>query len=334
MRLLCVGGRQKRNAVSLDESQHFEAAVLAEVDTARDSVRLVHEYVSPREAAPDASPSFVFKAATRVGDELYVCTQTEVLIYALPGLQLAGYVSLPRFNDVHHVRPRADGTLLVASTGLDAIVHVDREGRILGEHPVLPPDRRKSFDPAVDWRKVSTTKPHASHPNYVFELDGRIWATRFEQRDAVCVEDLGQTIPIGLERPHDGIEFDGELYFSTVDGHLVMVDASTRKVSRAYDLRVLARRSLPLGWCRGIHVFSRYDVLVGFTRLRPIRIVDHLRWMAHKLVGEETRSLPTRIARFDLARGVCTAEWNLEGAGMNAVFSIHPVGGRPSGSPA
>jgi hypothetical protein len=324
MRVLAVGGRQKRNAIGQPEWKFFQCGVITEIDLDTGAMRVMREYVSPSSAVPEDSPSIVFKAGTQVGDRLHVCTQTELLTFRLPDVEPVGYVSLPCFNDVHHVRPRHDGTFLVANTGLDNVLHLDAHGAILREWPVLPPHQQKQFDPAVDYRKWPTTKPHLSHPNYVFELDGRIWATRFEQRDAVCVEDTTQCIPIKLERPHDGIEFEGELYFTTVDGHLVMVDVATRSMSRAYDLARLTRAHLPLGWCRGIHVLSRTDVLVAFSQLRPIRVVDNLRWMVHKLLGKETRSLPTRIARFDLARGRCTAEWNVETVGMNAIFSIHP----------
>jgi hypothetical protein len=323
-RILAVGGRQKRDAIGQDESKHYECAVMAEVDCETGAVKLLHEYRSPPQVIPSRAPSIVFKSATQLGNTLYACTQTEVLIYKLPEAEIVGSISLPRFNDVHHVRPRADGSLLVVSTGLDCVLHLDSEGRLIREWPVLPPDLQKKFDPALDYRRVSTTKPHASHPNFVFELAGQIWVTRFEQRDAVCIEDMTQRIPIGIERPHDGTEFAGELYFTTVDGHLVMVDVRSRQVSRLYDLAAFSDRDLPLGWCRGIHVLSQADVLVGFSRLRPMRWVDNLRWMVHRLRGNETRSLPTRIARYDLARGACIAEWDLESVGMNTIFSIHP----------
>jgi len=55
-----------------------------------------------------------------------------------------------------------------------------------------------------------------------------------------------------------------------------------------------------------------------------MRWVDNLRWMVHRLRGNETRSLPTRIARYDLERGACIAEWELESVGMNTIFSLHP----------
>ena len=80
------------------------------------------EYQSPAEARANENSSNVFKAGTLIGDTLYACTSTEVLIFKLPEFKQIGYISLPCFNDVHHVTPSSDGNLLVASTGLDMVV--------------------------------------------------------------------------------------------------------------------------------------------------------------------------------------------------------------------
>ena len=106
---------------------------------------------------------------------------------------------------------------------------------------------------------------------------------------------------------------------------MVVANAETHAVARSFDLTAIAGSALPLGWCRGIHVLARDDVLVGFSRLRLTRFKDNLRWVVNRARGLETRSLPTRVARFDLAAGRLVAEWDVEAAGLNAIFSIHPV---------
>lgn len=325
VKLLIAGGRQKHEAADLEEWHRYERAVLLELDCELGAARTRLEHASPPDALPDDGGSILFKAGTLAGDRLYACTQTEVMVYGLPALERIAYVSIDRFNDLHHVRPRADGSLLVASTGLDSVVHLSPSGALLREWPVLAPELAKPRPRGVDYRKVATTKPHAAHPNFVFELDGRVWATRFEQRDAVCVEDLASRIAIDTERPHDGVAHEGELYFTTVDGHVVVADGARRSVVRRHDLNAVVAAGRPLGWCRGLHVLARDEVLVGFSRIRATRFKDNLRWLAHRALGEETRALPTRVAHFDLARGRLLREWTVEDAGLNAIFSIHAI---------
>ena len=143
------------------------------------------EYESPPEHCPEGAPSHVFKSATIQGDTAWLCTQTEVLICDLPSFAIRRVISLPCFNDLHHVAPAPDGRLFVAVTGLDAVAELSPRRR------APAPDQRARrlawdrFSPNVDYRKVPTTKPHQSHPNYVFFLDGQPWVTRFQQRDAV-----------------------------------------------------------------------------------------------------------------------------------------------------
>ena len=323
MKLYLVGGTQKPEAADLEEWHRYERAVIAELDCETGRSRVAFEHRSSPDVLPADGGSVLFKAATRSGDLLYACTQTEVLVLSLPHFERVAWLSHERFNDVHHVRPRADGTLLVADTGLDCVLQLAADGTLLNEWSVLPPGEARAWSHDIDYRKLATTKPHAAHPNYTFEVDGRVWATRFEQRDAVCVEDFSHRIAIDVERPHDGVLYDGELYFTTVDGRVVVADPVQRRVVRAFDLNAIWRSELPLGWCRSVWVVARDEVLVGFSRIRLTRFKDNLRWAVNRARGRETRALPTRVARVDLARGALVGEWSVEDVGLNAIFSIH-----------
>src|SRR4029079_9381251 len=95
-------------------------------------------------------------------------------------------VSLPFFNDVHHVRPSGDGNILVANAGLEMVLELDGAGRVLQAWNVLGEDPWRRIDPHVDYRWIST-KPHRAHPNFLFYLDDELWATRFHQGDAVSL---------------------------------------------------------------------------------------------------------------------------------------------------
>jgi hypothetical protein len=323
--LYVVGGRQKPGATGRTPEWHlWGGGLIVEVDLARGEVRPCAEYVSPPEAcAAEDDPSIVFKAGTLDGDRFYACTQTELLVYSVPDFRRVGYVSLPRFNDLHHVRPGRDGTLLVANTGLDTVVEVTPEGAVRREWSVLGEDVWQRFSVEVDYRRVATTKPHHAHPNFVFEVRGEIWTTRFLQRDAICLTRPGWRIPLEGAPNHDGEVLGDRVYFTSVDAHVVIADAVTLRKERDVDLNAIAGDDAPLGWCRGLAVLDEDHVAVGFSRLRPTRFRENLRWLKHKLGGSGLGLAPTRIVVFDLTRGKRCWEQDLEGAGMNIVFSVH-----------
>ena len=203
--LYLLGGRQRKllfkNAV---EQRLYEAALILRVDTSLETAFLEVEYKSPPEARASDESSHVFKSATLAGNTLYTCTSTEVLLFEVPGFRRIGYVSLPCFNDLHHVTPTHDGHILVANTGLDMVVKFTLEGQILAEWNVLGGDPWSRFSRNVDYRKVDSTKPHQSHPNGVFQLGEEVWVTRLSQKDAICLTSPGRRIDIEVQRPHDG----------------------------------------------------------------------------------------------------------------------------------
>jgi hypothetical protein len=200
--LYLTGGRQKSR--SLDEWHAYERAVILRVAPDQSEVTCPVEYVSPPEVCPDADPSFIFKAPSLHGDRLFVPTNTEILIYEVPALRRAGYLSLPCFNDVHHVCVSPAGNLLVVSTGLDIVMEMTQDGRILREWSALGGNTWERFSRETDYRKVETTKPHASHPNHVWHDGEEIWVSRFKQRDAICLTRPGRRIEFwrGSSRRH------------------------------------------------------------------------------------------------------------------------------------
>lgn len=338
--LWVVGGEQKSTLRQQNEWNKFGAAVVARVEpesgTRKAAIERVLEYTSPPEHCPDDRPSFVFKAATIAGDTAWLCTQTEVLECALPSFAIRRVISLPCFNDLHHVAPGPEGTLFVAVTGLDAVAEISRDGELLRLVSVLGGSPWDRFSPTVDYRKVPTTKPHLSHPNYVFFLDGRPWVTRFEQRDAVPLDGPGEVgaggarFAVGGAGIHDGVAAaaSGRIFFTTVDGHLVDFDRAGGE-RRDLDLNALLESDRlapenpaerPLGWCRGVLPLEG-RAWVGFTRLRPTLLHRNLSWIRH---GFRDVRLPTRIALYDLERPALLREIDVEAAGLNAVFSIHP----------
>lgn len=332
---LVIGGTARPDQARRREWEHFEKGVVLSVDRTTHAVKKLHEYSSPPEVCPDI-PSVVFKAGTLRGERLYLCTQTEVLVYRLPDFVLEQYVSLPCFNDLHHVTPTNRDTILAVVTGLDLVVEIDRDGNVTEEWSVLGTDTWTQFSRAIDYRKVPTTQPHAAHPNYAFMLGDEVWATRCDLKDAVCLTHDQKRIDLsgaGFQESvmvHDGLLHGDRLYFTSVNGTVLVADPKSCQVIDVIDLRDIVRSDYPLGWCRGVEVLDDERMIVGFSRLRRTKLTDKVSWAKAQVkrvfgVGDFMQtlpSLPTRICCFNLRTR--EEEWQLPLSehGIDAVFSI------------
>ncbi len=321
-KLIITGGRQHRVPSERPEWNRYVEALVGVLDTDSGEVDVVYRHVSPPEVRPPIG-SDVFKSGSVAGNEMLVACQTEVLSLELPDFTLRATYTLPTFNDLHHVL-RDRGKLLVVSTGLDCMVEMDADGHQVRCVSSLGENVEEKFDPQVDWRQVETTKPHDSHPNFVFRTDQGLWLTRFEQMDALCLDQDDLRIDIGVGKPHDGHLHDGLVWFTTVNGKLVAADPASGKVVESFDFNQLDPGRGPLGWCRGLWIGEGL-ALVGFSRIRQTKIRQNLSWIRHGFqLPKDYRKLPTRIAAFDLKRSKVVREWDLEGAGFGALFSILP----------
>ena len=326
--LYILGGRQRKALMQSPTKEWlwYEAALILEVDVESGQVQTRVEYETPTHSRSGEKSSINFHCGTLVGDLLYTCTMTEVLIYKVPQFERIGYLSLPCFSDLHHVAPAADGNLLVVNTGLDMVMKLDLRGNLVQEWCVIDEVPWTRFSRSVDYRKVETTKPHKSHPNFVFELDGEVWVTRFNQRDAVSLSGSGKRIEIAVDRPHEGLLYGDRLLFTVVDGAIVIVNRHTLRVERIIDLRQIQdrdRQILP-AWCRGILPVENDKMWVGFTRIRNTLLRENVRWVK-TVLHEGTFIKPTHIALFDLQTQQCLKEIDLEPYGLNGVFGIFPA---------
>ena len=321
--LLVVGGRKRGDRSLLERSSSwygYGLGVILQLDA--DGIHTALEYQSrPGTCGPD--DAVLFKSASRVGDRLYCCTQTEVIVFELPGFREVAHISLHCFNDVHHVVPTQSGTLLVAVSGMEMVIEITLEGEVVHEWNVLGEDTWATHDRNVDYRTGIDLKPHRAHPNHVFVLGDEPFATRFELRDAISLVDCTRRIDVGGERIHDGVVHDGHVHFTTVDGEIVVVDATTLQVVARHTLARRGRRrsnDVVLGWCRALHI-DRDWCWVGFSRIRPTRLRQTVSWV--RTHGAE--QAPTRIARYRMSDWECDAEIDLEPYGLNAVFSVLPA---------
>jgi hypothetical protein len=320
-----VGGEQRGVPHWTKEWKLYKKAVVAKV--ADGQIRRVLEYQSPPEHCCDDSPSIVFKAASILGHRAYLCTQTEVLICDFPSFAINRIISLPCFNDIHHVAAAPDGRLFVAVTGLDAVAELTPEGALLRLTSVTGGSVWDRFSSTTDYRKVATTKPHLSHPNFVFFLDGAPWVTRFQQRDAVPLDGKsnGRAIfRLGTEGVHDGHVSTDHVYFTAVNGRILRFDLASGD-KRCFDLNSIGSsyHDRPLGWCRGVLPLGE-KAWIGFSRIRYTTLRHNLDWIRRGFRhAERYPPAPTRIACYDLAKHQLINEINLENEAINTIFSIH-----------
>jgi hypothetical protein len=320
-----VGGEQRGVPHWTQEWKLYKKALVTRIADGR--AERVLEYETPPQHCADDAPSIVFKAASIHGDRAYLCTQTEVLICDFPSFSIRQVISLPCFNDLHHVAVGPDGRLFVAVTGLDAVAEMTPDGVLLNLLSVTGKPVWERFSKATDYRKVATTKPHQAHPNFVFFLDGKPWVTRFQQRDAVPLYgEAGAHAPfaLGAEGVHDGHVAKGCIYFTAVNGLVLRVDLASGKM-QSFDLNQARGpyEDRPLGWCRGILPLGN-EVWVGFSRIRYTALRHNIDWIRRGFRNiDRLPPAPTRVARYDLGKNALVDEFDLEPAGMNTVFSIH-----------
>lgn len=318
--LLVVGGRQRAERSMRDGAgwYGYGGGVVLRIDGS--GVTTVLEYQSRPGTYADGD-AVLFKSASFADGRLYCTTQTEIVVFRLQGSLLVEehHISLPIFNDVHHVVPTSTGTLLVAVSGLELVVEITLDGTVVREWDVLfdGTSTWERFDPSVDYRIGVDLKPHRAHPNHIVLVGDEPFVTRFELRDVISLVDPQRRIAPGGERLHDGVLHDGRLWFTSVDGQVVAADASTLEIVSRTLLAPRRGGDPLLGWCRGLR-FTDDAMWLGFSRIRATQFRQTLSWIRNR----GTAQAPTRVARYDVESGRCTAEIDLEPYGLNAVFSV------------
>jgi hypothetical protein len=331
--LWIVGGEQRGVPHWTREWRLYKKALVVKAEAG--GLKRVLEYESPPQHCPDV-PSIVFKAASITKDRAYLCTQTEILICDFPSFAVRDIISLPCFNDIHHVAVARDGRLFVVVTGLDAVAELTPDGKLLRLVSVIGGSVWDRFSPKIDYRKVPTTKPHLAHPNFVFFLDDVPWVTRFEQRDAVPLDantDGRSAFTLGDHPVHDGYVDGGHVYFTTVDGRVLRFDVTSGK-QECFDLNLMdtSYRDRALGWCRGVLPYADC-AWVGFSRIRYTSLRQNVDWVRRGFRRIDRHPpAPTRIARYDLRQHKLVEEIDLESQGMNTIFSIHAPQRSPLGT--
>ena len=313
---LVTGGQERNDNVEYEGWRGSCAGKLLRVDCSNGAIEELVTINTGGENYPDENPNLLITSSTLDGSSLWLCSETEVFEYSYPQIELKRKVSHPCFQNIHHVAPYKN-SIAVVSTGLDLVVILSKETlEIVSYHNVEGKDAWHRFDPEQDYRKVHSTKPHDCHPNLIFNLNNELWVTRFVQKDAVKLHDVSDSIRVGIDCGiHDGHVIGDEIYFTSVDG-----DINTKKIKDRISLRDIEGVTIPLGWCRGLHVEGNI-VYVGFSHLRPTKLLDNVRWARNFIIskGSLTR---TRIVAYDIKKKIKIGEYFMPKGSISSMYSI------------
>jgi hypothetical protein len=322
---MIAGARERPGGFELGEGKYYEAAILAKLDLATGEFERLLCKEDGGENYPATHPNLQFTSGCLDGDTLWLPTDTEVFHYQLPDFVLLGKISHPCFQNVHSAHVFGD-CLAVTSTGLDNVVLMDKTtgaiNRVINTEGHNPWYR---FDPEVDYRLVHSTRPHHSHPNFVFLLDGRLWVTRCALDDAACLDDPTMRIDLAGGEDisvHDGYWWRELLVFSRVDGQLIFYDPERESLDTV-DL-FAGERNRPRGWCRGIHIAG--DVLyAGISRLRRTKLRSRLKYLSRGNFRYQSGNQSLVIA-FDLQERRLLRSYECPENFIDAIYSIVPWG--------
>ena len=326
-KLIFTGGRQSESNLSYfnKEWNNGVSGVIFEYDTKTEQIVEKINYQTPSENRPSKNYSISFKSGSIYEKKLFVTTLTEVLIFSLPDYKLIETISLNIFNDLHHVI-LYDKSLFIVVTGLDIVIRYSIENKNIEKiYNCFPEvDTWKRFNKKTDYRKVSTTKPHKSHPNHVSIYNNRVYITRYKQQDVLVYSMDGKVLDvIRLDNgiPHDGLIFRNKFTYTTVNGKIIKIDSDNLSKVKVYDLNIHEKKGRSLGWCRGYQELQSYNY-VGFSRIRPTKFMENIKWLGNKITDKVKLKMQTRVVKYNNDFTEVKNIINLEEYKMNWIFSI------------
>jgi len=325
-KLIITGGILRENGFELGEGKYYGCASLLIVDMISFDVSQLISIPHGNENFPDVHPNLEFTAGDVEGDKLWLSTDTEIRLYQYPSLDLLKTYSHPCFHNIHSVAVRGE-ELYVTSTGLDMVVVLNKlDGSIVRYINAEGKPIWHRFSPDVDYRKLYSTRPHDAHPNYVFWIGNEPWVTRCTQEDAVKLDDTNLKIDIsGPQKSisvHDGIVRDERIFFTTVDGTIVIADARTHQPTEIIDITSMAGFGGLRGWCRGLHIVGNV-AYAGFSRLRKTKRIEKLEW-AKRLLQKGKVVEECSVLAVDLVHKKIIADYRIPAGMIDAIYSILP----------
>jgi len=326
MKLLVTGGKLRPNGFDLGEGKYYDTAKLLQIDT---ETLETGELLAVSEGGnnfPSEYPNLEFTVADVEEDKLWLAMDTEIRLYSYPDLSLLKTFSHPCFHNIHSVAVK-DNDLYITSTGLDMVVVLDKEtGEIKQYLNAEGKPTWHRFSEDFDYRQVHSTRPHDSHPNYVFWIDDTPWVTRCTQEDAVMLTDIDQRIDISGPNKtisvHDGVVEGEYIYFTSVDSCIVIADSKSKQIVETVNLSELKGYGGLRGWCRGLYIKNGI-FYIGFSRLRKTKRMEKLKWV-NKLLLRGKNIEECSVLAVDLKKRKIIGDYIFPKNMIDAIYSIIP----------
>jgi hypothetical protein len=242
------------------------------------------------------------------GSSIITVTETEIVVLSADSLAIQEIISHKGFNDLHHVIKR-NNCYVVANTGLDCVSEYNMNSQSLTERKVAADGQLSRHQNDNDYRKLTSTKPHFTHPNFLFLLQNELWVTRCDTMDAVSL-DSDKRIEIGGNLVHDGVIYKNSVYFTCVDGQIRVFDTHSLMLKHVIDLNDFVTNLN--GWCRGILPISTNLSVIGISKYRQSKKIPFSKEQSH-----------ARLLLIDIYKRQVLWDINTSKLGMDAIFGIH-----------
>jgi len=329
--LLITGATLRKQGYELGEGKYYDKAVLLSLNLDTGYFKELLSISTGNQNTPDSNPNLEFTIGDIEPNNLWLTTDTEIRLYSYPELNVLKVFSHPCFHNIHSLAVRGE-QLYITSTGLDMVVILDKNtGEIIDRINTEYKPVWHRFSADIDYRKLHSTRPHDSHPNYIFWLDNQPWVTRCTPEDAVCLYDKRKRIDLtGLsENPsqqelsvHDGIVKQGKIYFTSVDGCILIVDSGSLKLIETIELYKFKNYGGVRGWCRGLYIEG--DLFyIGFSRLRKTKAKGKLAWLS-RFSNYLSPSKQSSVLAFDMKKRIIVKDYPIPEDAIDAVYAILP----------
>ena len=204
--------------------------------------------------------------------------------------------SHPHLNNIHTILPGKRGFLL-ASSGTDSIIELDRQGNLLYEwcaldhgYSLLPNGQKRLLDRSLDQRHYFyNTRIHSTHVNSARFLDTQetsILATLFHQGQVIEIEKCSgeaRTLVSGLDRPHDLRPYrEGWVLSNTGAGQTLVLNA---------DWQIVQSLNMDLDWVQSSAPLHDDSLVIADTN--HYRLVRAYINNQGEIYHSEERSFPT-----------------------------------------
>ncbi len=329
--LLITGAILRENGYELGEGKYYGNAILLKLNLDSGHIEELLNISTGSQYTPDEHPNLEFTIGDVENDKLWLSNDTEIRLYSYPKLELLKTYSHPCFQNVHSVSVK-DDKLYITSTGLDMVVILDKNtGNIIETINTENKPTWHRFSPDIDYRKVYSTKPHQCHPNYIFWLNEQPWVTRCTPEDAICLSDQSKRINItrlskkSLQESlsvHDGIVKDDKVYFTSVDGCIIIADIKSLAVIETIELYNIKGYGDIRGWCRGLYIKNNL-FYIGFSRLRKTKAKGKLAWLS-RFSSYLSPSKESSVLVFDIDKRIITNDYSIPNEAIDAIYSILP----------